>query len=297
MTAGTATARPGAGAAGHGHRPAVVLLAHGSPDPRHARDIWGFADRLSLALRQLPDRTDGPSRPARRWRAAPLVTVAFLDHHGPTPSGCGELLTGEQVSGAVVVPMFTARAYHVAVDVPGAVAAIARAGSAIRLLEPGLAGSAELVDAALTPAVRAGRAAVLLAAGSSNLQACRLLREQVRRLSGSTGVPLATALLSGGPGLGEALSDLGGQVAGGPGDSRVPMVVPFVVADGILRDRMAALAQVHGLELESGSLTDAAPVVDLVARLLVSGMAEDVGHLASGPVQLSTELAAPAVGR
>ncbi len=77
----------------------IVLLAHGSPDPRHAKGVETLAHRV---------RTLAPHRP---------VHTAYLDHHAPSPrqtaAGIGRH--------AVVVPVLLTPAYHAKVDVPAAV--------------------------------------------------------------------------------------------------------------------------------------------------------------------------------
>lgn len=82
---------------------AIVLLAHGSPNPRHAMGVRAFAARIGAA-------TNEP------------VSVAFLEHDAPTlAQAVGELA----VDDVVVVPLFASSGYHHRVDVPAALAAAA----------------------------------------------------------------------------------------------------------------------------------------------------------------------------
>lgn len=232
---------------------AVVLLAHGSPDPRHARDI---ASLVAATVAEL-----GPGA---------LVAAAYLDHHGPTPTQCAAALIARGAAAAVIMPVFTARGFHVRVDVPRAADAMAAAGLAVTIASPGLAGSPALVTLALADQVARRQPAVLFAAGSTDAMACAGLRSQVQQLSRESGVPLATAFLTGGPDLPAALAECAAR--GQEADD--PAVVPFVVADGVLRDQMANATGRAGLALEPGSLVTRSGL----ARLVIAG--------ASGTVEL-----------
>ncbi|WP_412542078.1 CbiX/SirB N-terminal domain-containing protein [Longispora sp. K20-0274] len=85
-------------------RPALVLLAHGSRDPRAAMTTEDLALAVSAARPGLD------------------VRVAYLDHAWPRP---GEVLAALAASGApsaVVVPLLLTSAYHGTVDVPAVLA-------------------------------------------------------------------------------------------------------------------------------------------------------------------------------
>lgn len=95
----------------------VVLLAHGSPDPRHGRDIEALAARVRDVLPE------------------PLH-VAYLDHQGPSPHELADRLP--PVCEVVVVPLLLAAGHHQRVDVPDAAAVLAggRPLSVTRVLGP-----------------------------------------------------------------------------------------------------------------------------------------------------------------
>lgn len=68
-------------------REPIILLAHGSPDPRHATGIAALATRVAAA-------------------GEAAVHVAYLDHHGPTPADAA------QAAGrGVVVPALLSLGY------------------------------------------------------------------------------------------------------------------------------------------------------------------------------------------
>ena len=87
---------------GTGH-PSVVLLAHGSPDPRHAAGIDALADLV-------------------RQRHCGPVHTAFLDHHAPKVGDVAAVLPpGRPV---VLIPVLLSQGYHWRVDLPNAAASL-----------------------------------------------------------------------------------------------------------------------------------------------------------------------------
>jgi sirohydrochlorin ferrochelatase len=228
-------------------RGGYVLLAHGSTDIRHRRDLGLLAEAVAN-------------------RVGAEVLVAYLDHHGPDARSVAARLLAGGYGHAWVLPVFTARAYHFRVDVPIALAQMRDTGLAVTQVEPGFAGNPALVAAALSAHQGEGPI-VLFAAGSGNREACHRLSDQAML---ATSGPVATAFLSGGPPLEEALllADLSGGTVNGT--HARPVIVPFVVASGILRDQMVRAAAEQGLRLSPGSLCDNRAVADLAADLLIA---------------------------
>ena len=70
-------------------REPIILLAHGSPDPRHATGIAALATRVAAV-------------------GEAAVHVAYLDHHGPTPADAARA-----AGRGVVVPALLSSGYHV----------------------------------------------------------------------------------------------------------------------------------------------------------------------------------------
>ncbi|WP_422774910.1 sirohydrochlorin chelatase [Plantactinospora sp. WMMC1484] len=88
----------------------VVLVAHGSGDPRAAR------------------ATEALTRAVAAARPGLLALASYLDHGPPRP---GTVLAELEAAGhrrAVLVPLLLTAAYHGRVDIPGAVEAARRAG-------------------------------------------------------------------------------------------------------------------------------------------------------------------------
>ena len=184
----------------------VLLLAHGSADPRHAADITAIADRLRRRL----------SRP---------VATAYLDHCGPRVSDV-RLPAGP----VLVVPLLLAPGFHAKQDVPAAVAQLReRHGAPVTqgpapLLTGGAAWAGDLI--ALARQRYRGFETLLVTAGSSDPEVAAGWREtedrwgtRVRYLSG-TGPRLAE----------EELTDR-------------TVIVPALLARGHFSDRLAATAK------------------------------------------------------
>lgn len=219
----------------------IVLLAHGSPDARHSRGVEALAARV---------RALAPDRP---------VHTAYLDHHPPSPAEAAD-----RARHGAVVPVLLTPAYHVRVDVPDAVASMnAAAGpfTATASLGPDpilLEGVAEVLAAAGVSPDRL-TAVVLYAAGSSDSAAVTTIETTLAEHGAPEGWgPWTVAALDGGQALEAALAALPPQV------ERV-VSVSFMVAEGVLRDRMAAACQQAGIPLVAGALGD----TDALARLVL----------------------------
>jgi sirohydrochlorin cobaltochelatase len=160
------TAEPEPTATGEGAEPtAVVLLAHGSPDPDWRRPIDAVAARLQV---KAPERA---------------VVVAFLECLAPTLAQAVATLVAEGHRRALVLAAFLSPGgRHIKEDVPRLVAEQARAHPELRLeLRPGALGAEpEVVEALAVAAMRALAQAVVprrdhadgaAAAGSTNADA------------------------------------------------------------------------------------------------------------------------------
>jgi sirohydrochlorin ferrochelatase len=162
-----------------------------------------------------------------------------------------------------VVPVLLTPAYHARVDVPEAVAAMNAVAGPFTVSPPLgphpllLRAASELLARAGTTA-DPGTAVVLYAAGSSDSAAVASIGETVRT-HGAPGEwgPWRVAALDGGSALPEVLEDLRGEA------ERV-VAVAFMVAGGVLRDRMAEHCAAAGLPLVAGALGDTAAAASLV---------------------------------
>lgn len=148
---------------------AVVLIAHGSPDPRHATSIRQLAARVAAHL-------DGP------------VTASFLEHDHPraerTPADI------EPGSRSVVIPLLMTAGYHWRHDIPPLVA---HQGSRTILLPP--PEPAHFVDA-VREAAEAAADLVLVGAGSSRPEVVARFSRLAARVEAVPGVASVGVALS-----------------------------------------------------------------------------------------------------
>lgn len=223
--------------------PALLLIAHGSRDPRHAATVAALV------------------REVRAQRPALEVATAYLDHCAPRiPQVVGRL------ADAVAVPLLLNRAFHAKHDIP---AALRAAGAGLPVAD--VLGPSPLLLAALdrrlaaagldvrSAAVRAGTGVVLAAAGSSDPAAdaaTRRVAAEWRRTRGWAAVEVAYASADG-PRVPDALAALRAAGAGRTA------IAPYLLAPGRLPDRIAAAAA--GADLVADVL-GAAP--ELAALLL-----------------------------
>ncbi len=213
----------------------TVLLAHGSPDPRHASTLERLRTRLE---RPLADA--GCGRPV----------LSYLEHDGPRPADLGRRLTGD----VTVVPMLITPAFHARVDVPAAVRDLGAGGARVRLV-PALGGHELLLEAVEERLRGAGYdpegPTALIAGGSSSGEAARSLA----RLVASGNRPRWTTTTLSAPELGAAIGRT---------------VVPAVLAEGVLHDKVAALADESGAPFVAGGLADTSALARLVVHRVLT---------------------------
>ncbi|WP_111553261.1 sirohydrochlorin chelatase [Kitasatospora sp. SolWspMP-SS2h] len=206
--------------------PPLLLLAHGSRDPRHAATVEALADAVRALAPHL------------------AVTTAYLDHCAPRIAQVAPRLTG-----AIAVPLLLNRAFHAKHDIP---AALRAAGSAIPVADV-LGPSPLLLDAldrrlaetgldVADPAVRARTGVVLAAAGSSDPAAnatTRAVAAEWRRTRGWAAVTTAHASAAP-PTVADGLTALRATPT-----VRTTAVAPYLLAPGLLPDRIATAATTH----------------------------------------------------
>ncbi|MFJ5711338.1 sirohydrochlorin chelatase [Streptomyces sp. NPDC093105] len=238
--------------------PTLLVIAHGSRDPRHAATVQALVRRA------------GALRPGLR------VETAFLDFNLPSPAGVLDRLAAEGVRDVVALPLLLTRAFHAKADIP---AVLRRAPAGLRIRQAEVLGPSPLLlatverrlyEAGLTPGDQSTTGVVLASAGSTDPEAIAAIAETARELRRtgwcSVRPAFASAVQAGGlPRTEDAVRALRAE----PGVRRVA-VAPYVIAPGRLPDRIAAgaagadvLAEVLGPSPE-------------LARLLVERYAEAV---------------------
>lgn len=209
--------------------PPVVLLGHGSPDPRAAAGLRSLARAVA---RRLPG-TD--------------VHAAFLDHDEPGLTALAIELTGDGHTHAVLVPAFLSSAHHVRVDVPRVVAH-AEAHTDLRFtVTAALGPDPSLVDA-MARSVPPTGPVVLACAGTRDAFAVEQLQGLADEWAAVRGTDVVVAHAAmGSPDVPTAIRDLtrDGEPA--------PAVASYLLFPGVLGDRIAHAA---------GGLIATAPIGD-----------------------------------
>lgn len=234
----------------------LVLVAHGSRDPRAARSTWALA------------RAVGAACPEAR------VETAFLDFEAPRLTAALTRAAGRGQRGATVVPLLLTAAYHGRVDVPGEIERAHGLGLAIGLAPVlGPVGGVRADAVALDLLVLALRrrleevltgpvdALVLAAAGTRDVPALGTVDLVAGALGAALGVPCLAGYASGaGRSTGtatRALRDAGAE--------RVA-VAGYFLAPGLLYDRAVHDARTAGAFVAAAPLGDAPEIAELVLR-------------------------------
>ncbi len=233
----------------------VVLVAHGSRDPRAARHTEALTRAVAAAHPE--------------W----AVHASYLDHAGPRPL---DVLTRLATAGhrrAVLVPLLLTAAYHGKVDVPAVVRAARDAGLPIDVSLAGVLGPAGpgavpplLIDGLIRrlPAVDLD-AVVLAAAGTRDAAARATVRDAADALGARLGVPCTVAYASAAPPTAaEAVASLAADRVG---------VASYFLAPGLLHDNAIASARSAGAVAVAPPLGDAPELVELVATRVRAAVA------------------------
>jgi len=222
----------------------VLLVAHGSRDPRAAPVAHDAAQALSARLRSV------------------AVAACFLEHAEPTPARALASLRDQGVDAVTVVPFLLTRAYHAGVDLPDVVAAARTRIPVVR--SAAVLGRDPLLLRAvrrrLTETATAHDAVVLAAAGSSVPEANAEVEAIAAALGRNLGLPaLAGFVTAARPDVATAVRSL--RDAG----ARRVAVATYLLAPGYFGDRIASLARTAGAVAVSAPLGGTEEVADLVA--------------------------------
>ncbi|WSM75409.1 sirohydrochlorin chelatase [Streptomyces cellulosae] len=203
-------------------RPVLLVVAHGSRDPRHAATVHDLVRRVRAR------------RPGLR------VETGFLDFNVPSVGAVLESLDAEGVRDVVALPLLLTRAFHAKADIP---AVLSEAPPRLRIRQADVLGPSPLLlaalerrlyEAGLTPADKSSTGVVLASAGSSDPEAIAVIADIARewRHTGWCAVRPAFASASL-PRTEDAVRELREL-----GCARVA-VAPYVLAPGRLPDRIA----------------------------------------------------------
>ncbi|GAA0480502.1 sirohydrochlorin chelatase [Streptomyces stramineus] len=232
--------------------PALLIVAHGSRDPRHAATV--------SALR---------ARAAELLPAAP-VEAGYLDFCEPGVERALERLAGAGAREVVALPLLLTRAFHAKSDIPSVLREAAAALPRLTVRQAPVLGPSPLLTAALErrlfeagvrPGDRRSTGVVLAAAGSTDPEAGAVIADIARewRRTGWCAVRPAFASASL-PGTGDAVRALRAE-----GVRRVA-VAPYVIAPGRLPDRIALGAREAGADVLADVLGPAPELMSLLVR-------------------------------
>jgi sirohydrochlorin ferrochelatase len=207
---------------------ALVLTAHGSKDPRSAANARAVADRLA------------------RMRPGLDVRLAFCELNTPSLADVLNGCSGE----AVVTPMLLADAYHARVDIP---AQIARCGAGHRVRQADVLGADDRLVSVLGERLTELEVSpsddelgvVVVAIGSSNPAANARTATIASKLAARTRWAGTTTAFASRPDASpaEAVSRLRRRGA------RRVVIAPWLLAPGLLPDRVRAYAQDAGIAM------------------------------------------------
>ncbi|MDJ0395216.1 sirohydrochlorin chelatase [Rhodococcus sp. G-MC3] len=226
----------------------LVLVAHGTRNPRGVEMIAELADAVSLKV--------GTTR------------VAFVDVLGPTPKEVLRELDGP----AVVVPAFLASGYHVHTDVPREVADSGhRSVTVTCALGPDPVFASVMLERLVVAGWRPGDAIVFAAAGSSDRRALLEHRRAAAMLAEVTRVRVAIGYVA----TAEPAVPVAVETLRAEGHRRV-FVSSYLLARGLFHTRLADAGSdgvADPIGLHSG-------IVDLVAERFYEGSARLVNEAA-----------------
>ncbi|MEU5133078.1 sirohydrochlorin chelatase [Streptomyces californicus] len=231
--------------------PTLLVIAHGSRDPRHAATVHALTERVRA------------ERPGLR------VETAFLEFNAPSVPRVLERLAAQGADEVVALPLLLTRAFHAKTDIPSVLREARARLPRLRVRQADVLGPSPLLNATLErrlreAGVRPGdlprTGLVLASAGSSDPEAIAVIAEIARELrhTGWCAVrpAFASALL---PRTEDAVRALRSE-----GVERVA-VAPYVIAPGRLPDRIAAGALAAGADV----LADVLGPAPELARLLL----------------------------
>ncbi|MGW5438438.1 sirohydrochlorin chelatase [Nocardia asteroides] len=205
-----------------GSEPALILVAHGSRDPRSAANAAAVRD-LVAATR--PDLT---------------VRLAFLDLNAPSVDQVIDSVAAQGFSHAVVVPLLLGSAFHARVDLPGLLDFARRRHPRLRLDQADVLGPdprllTALCDRIADAAPQATGIAVA-AVGSTRPGANERTAEVAAEIARRTGLAAEICFATSEPTLTAATTRLRARGA----DAVV--VAPWFLAPGLLTDRLRTAA-------------------------------------------------------
>ncbi|MFD9290394.1 sirohydrochlorin chelatase [Streptomyces sp. NPDC060030] len=234
----------------------LLVIAHGSRDPRHAATVHALTARV------------------RSLRPGLRVETGFLDFNAPSVPRVLERLAAEGSGEVVALPLLLTRAFHAKSDIPSVLREARSRLPRLRIRQADVLGPSPLLNSALeqrlfeagvAPGDKGSTGLVLASAGSTDPEAIAVIAEIARELrhTGWCAVrpAFASAVVADGPSrTADAVRALRAD-----GVRRVA-VAPYVIAPGRLPDRIATGAEEAGADV----LADVLGPSPALARLLLT---------------------------
>ncbi|MCX5203423.1 sirohydrochlorin chelatase [Streptomyces sp. NBC_00237] len=231
--------------------PTLLLIAHGSRDPRHAATVHALAERV------------------RERQPGTRVEVSFLDFNTPSVPAALTRIARSGARDVVALPLLLTRAFHAKADIPAVLDDASAGLPHLRITRAAVLGPSPLLLTALThrlyeaglrPGDMSSTGVVLASAGSTDPEAIAVIAEIARELRNAGWRAVRPAFASASlPRTADAVRAL--RTA--PGVARVA-VAPYVLAPGFLPDRIVRGAQEGGADILSEVLGDSPEVTSLV---------------------------------
>ncbi|UZI27734.1 sirohydrochlorin chelatase [Streptomyces sp. VB1] len=231
--------------------PTLLVIAHGSRDPRHAATVHALTERVRA------------TRPGLR------VETAYLEFNAPSVPRVLERLAAEGADEIVALPLLLTRAFHAKADIPSVLREARARLPRLSIRQADVLGPSPLLNATLgrrlrEAGIRPGdlprTGLVLASAGSTDPEAIAVIAEIARELRHTGWCAVRPAFASASlPTTEEAVRALRAD-----GVRRVA-VAPYVIAPGRLPDRIAAGAEAAGADV----LADVLGPAPELARLLL----------------------------
>lgn len=206
--------------------PVLLVIAHGSRDPRHAATVHALTAR------------------ARSLRPGLRVETGFLDFNTPSVTRVLQRLEAEGTEDVIVLPLLLTRAFHAKSDIPAVLHEARTRQPRLRIRQGEVLGPSPLLNSALErrlreagvrPGDRGSTGLVLASAGSTDPEAIAVIAEIARELRHTGWCAVRPAFASASlPRTEDAVRALRAE-----GVRRVA-VAPYVIAPGRLPDRIAA---------------------------------------------------------
>ncbi|MEL5955521.1 sirohydrochlorin chelatase [Streptomyces sp. CLV115] len=247
--------------------PVLLVIAHGSRDPRHAATVHALTARV------------------RSLRPGLRVETGFLDFNAPSVPRVLERLATKDV---IALPLLLTRAFHAKSDIPTVLRGARTGLPRLRVRQAEVLGPSPLLNSALErrlreagirPGDRSSTGLVLASAGSTDPEAIAVIAEIARELRHTGWCSVRPAFASATSPAGFPRTEDAVRALRAEGVRRVA-VAPYVIAPGRLPDRIAQGAA--GADV----LADVLGPAPELARLLLTRYDETRGA-AARPVALS----------